>query len=137
MRWPFLAAKVYSTAVGRARALTLGIRFMEQFDYQHLDGLTLEAIGCALRLDYSEPDQGGTRLLHRFRIPIKGAIEIESGYAYDPSLSKREIAFAEIPPRVIQDAIVWLKQQHGYALSTGNSAIAETIEKFQERIQRK
>jgi hypothetical protein len=110
---------------------------MEQFDYQHLDGLTLEAIGCALRLDYSEPDQGGTRLLHRFRIPIKGAIEIESGYTYDPSLSKREIAFAEIPPRVIQDAIVWLKQQHGYALSTGNSAIAETIAKFQERIQKK
>lgn len=74
---------------------------MERFDYQHLDGVTIEPRGPALRLDYSEPDQGGTRLMIQFRIPTSGQPVQLSGYAFDPKLRERIISFAEIPPRVV------------------------------------
>ena len=86
---------------------------MELFDYQHLDGVTIEAEGPALRLDYSEPDQGGTRLMIRFRIPCSGQPAQLSGYAHDPQLREREISFADIPPRVLTDATVWIQEQIG------------------------
>ncbi len=86
---------------------------MKRFDYQHLDGVTIEAEGPALRLDYSEPDQGGTRLMIQFRIPCSGQPAQLSGYAHDPQLREREISFADIPPRVLTDATTWIQEQIG------------------------
>jgi hypothetical protein len=84
---------------------------MERFNYQHLDGLTLEADKAAIRIDYSEPDQGGTRLLHRFRIFVDGHVERENGYAGDRKLQTKEIKRDAVPARVIADAMSWIREQ--------------------------
>jgi len=110
---------------------------MESFHHKHLEGLTIEPVGSALRIDYSEPDQGGTVLLTRFRVPLKGNPEIEYGYRHDAELTKREIAFEEIPPRVIGDAEAWLTQQLELAQRSGKKALIDALSGFQDRLRGK
>lgn len=88
---------------------------MERFDYQHLDGLALESELCALRIDYSEPDQGGTRLMIAFRFYLDGRIEEISGYVQDRVHRTKAIGREKIPPRVLSDCSAWLQEQERLA----------------------
>ncbi len=83
---------------------------MKQFTYQHLDVIRIEP-DRAIALHYSEPDQGGTRLQHRFRILQNNEVEVESGYAHDGDFKKRRLLPGEIPRRVIEDALNWIDVQ--------------------------
>lgn len=84
---------------------------MRSFNYQDLTSIRLESSN-ALILEYTEPDQGGTRLLHRFRIGANKEIEMGSGYSSDDieSTTKRVMP-EEVPPRVWNDALNWIDQQ--------------------------
>lgn len=107
---------------------------MESLDYQHLDGLSLESERASMRVDYSEPDQGGTRLMIQFRIPLSGQPSQISGYAHDSELTEREILFTEIPHRVLADARHWIQDQLEKADSrTQTTAI---LRKFLEVVER-
>jgi hypothetical protein len=110
---------------------------MERFDYQHLDGFTIESAENALRIDYSEPDQGGTHLLIRFRIPMYGNPETETGYSHEQELRRKEITLEEIPSRVIADAETWLLEQREIAESQGKEALVKALSNFRERVGRK
>ena len=107
---------------------------MDRFDYQHLDGLTLEPRYGAIRIDYSEPDQGGTRLLIRFRIYVDGRIERDSGYAHDSELRTEAIDRSKLPSRVIDDGLTWVQEQ----IKTGanNTKLIEALHRIEEAIRK-
>ncbi|MEI8353648.1 MAG: hypothetical protein WCG22_03980 [Lentisphaerota bacterium] len=102
---------------------------MARFDYQHLDGLTLEAEKAAIRIDYSEPDQGGTRLLHHFRIFMDGHVERENGYAGDTKLQTKEIERNAVPARVIADALSWIREQT--MIAAGRPQVISTLNRIE------
>lgn len=83
---------------------------MDLFIYQHLDSVKIDP-SKALILEYSEPDQGGTRLMHRFRICANMGIEVHSGYVGDVDLKKENVLVTEIPRRIWGDALNWIDQQ--------------------------
>lgn len=83
---------------------------MNSFTYQHLDSIRIEP-SKTLTLEYSEPDQGGTRLLHRFRINSSKEVEIESGYVADTDFITKRVPAREVPSRIWDDALSWIDQQ--------------------------
>lgn len=52
---------------------------MQNLEHQHLDSIGIHP-DVTLLLEYSEPDQGGTRLSHRFRIFQNKEVEVDIGY---------------------------------------------------------
>lgn len=82
---------------------------MQKFTDQHLDSIKIEP--DILILEYSEPDQGGTVLLHRFRIFKNKHVELETGYRHDINLQKNRVFITDIPQRVFKDALDWIVQQ--------------------------
>jgi hypothetical protein len=113
--------------------VTLGKEKMEKFDYQHLDGFTLEAENAAIRIDYSEPDQGGTRLLHRFRFFANGRINRENGYAGDSELQTKDIGRDAVPPRVLSDGTSWIEQQT--QIAAAHPKLIETLNRIQAALK--
>ncbi len=83
---------------------------MHAFTGQHLDTIRIEP-NITLLLEYSEPDQGGTRLLQRFYISINKEVEIETGYSHDINFQRKRIAVQEVPRKVFDDALDWITQQ--------------------------
>ena len=83
---------------------------MQDFSYQHLNSIRIEP-DITLLLEYSEPDQGGTRLLHRFYIYQNRNVQTEVGYSHDERFQRKAISIEEVPRRVFSDALVWIAQQ--------------------------
>jgi hypothetical protein len=83
---------------------------MNSFKYQHLDSIGIEP-SKILTLVYSEPDQGGTRLLYRFRFFADKKIEVRSGYNMDADCTTKRLLFKEVPQRIWDDALNWINQQ--------------------------
>ncbi len=104
---------------------------MDSFDNSHLDGISLEQSGEALRIDYSEPDQGGTRLVHRFRIFRNRNAEIEYGYAHDTNLQKNTVSLQDVPTRIFNDALNWIAQQS----ASKNQVLNELLSQFHKLIK--
>ena len=77
--------------------------------HQSFDGIILSADGNRLALDYSDPDQGGTRLYFRYILSLHSPPRLIAGYAPHGAGSEREISFDEIPAEVVGDARTWLK----------------------------
>lgn len=83
---------------------------MQAFAGQHLDLIRIEP-NIILLLEYSEPDQGGTRLLQRFYISKNKEVEIKTGYSCDKSFQSKKITLQEVPRKVLDDALGWVNQQ--------------------------
>ena len=111
---------------------------MKIFTYQHLNSIQIEP--DAVILEYSEPDQGGTVLLHRFRIFKNRGAERETGYRHDAELQKQGLSIAEVPQRVFKDALDWINQQMQctssegllHVLSSLREVVVESLERHQE-----
>lgn len=83
---------------------------MNNFANQHLDSIRIQP-NVTLLVEYSEPDQGGTRLLHRFYISQNREIDIESGYINDAKFQKKRIPLKDVPQQVCDDVLGWIDQQ--------------------------
>ena len=103
---------------------------MKNFTHQHFDSIRIES-DSTLLLEYSEPDQGGTRLLHRFRIFHNKVIEVEIGYLHDADFEKKRIPIQEVPQRIFQDALDWITQQIQCATS---DRLVQILNDFREII---
>ena len=90
---------------------------MQEFIYQNLNSIKI--LPGMLVLEYSEPDQGGTVLLHRFYIYENKKVEVKTGYLHDASLQKKRVSIRDVPQRVLKDALNWINQQLQCALSEG------------------
>ena len=91
---------------------------MNSFTQQHLDSIRIEP-SKTLTLEYSEPDQGGTRLLNRFRILDSKEVEVESGYNADTDFTTKRVPSREVPRRIWDDALNWIDQQFQCAPTGG------------------
>jgi hypothetical protein len=103
---------------------------MQAFIGQHLNAIRIEP-DITLLLEYSEPDQGGTRLLHRFYISRNKEIEIETGYSHDRKFQRRRIEEKDVPQKVFNDALDWVTQQME-CLPSGK--IFDVLKIFKKRI---
>lgn len=103
---------------------------MQTFVGQHLDSIRIEP-DITLFLEYSEPDQGGTRLLHRFYISQDKEIVVEDGYAHDERFQKEKIPAEEVPQQVLKDALDWITQQ---LESAPSGRIRDVLKSFESTI---
>lgn len=76
--------------------------------YFSFEGITLAPDGRELTLDYSDPDQGGTKLCFRYAISLQSPPKLVTGYAHETDRSEREIGYNQIPQDVLRDAHDWL-----------------------------
>jgi hypothetical protein len=98
------------------------------FSGQHLDSIRIEP-DITLMLEYSEPDQGGTRLLQRFYISHDKEVEVEVGYSHDESFQRKQLPVKDVPQQVFEDASDWVTQQLE-CLPSGR--ILDVLKRFQE-----
>jgi len=103
---------------------------MQDFSHQHLNSISIKP-DITLLLEYSEPDQGGTRLLHRFCISQNGEIAVETGYSHEDDFQKSRASVGEVPQQVFNDALDWITQQLEYSPSGG---ILDVLKGFQKTI---
>lgn len=99
---------------------------MDDLSYQALDEIRITGDEDALDVQYSEPDQGGTRLLLRYRIPRRASrLPIMlSGYAHEGALGHgREVPWSELPSRVARDLLPWLASQRRAAQAARKAAL--------------
>ena len=100
-------------------------------EHVHLDGLAIDETDGVLLVGYSEPDQGGTRLLLCYRVPVKGPREaqpwLESGYTFDMELSRHTMPWEDMPSRLKTDAERWLVEQIEKAEESGKTSLAEKL----------
>ena len=108
---------------------------MEQFDYQHFDGIIIEGSNGSIRVEYTEPDQGGTRLLIHFRFYLNGNVERDSGYSFDDKLKTDSITWEKIPTRVIADTLGWIDEQLKSGLKNQN--LIDALNRFKAVIKQK
>lgn len=80
------------------------------FSGQHLDSIQIEP-DITLMLEYSEPDQGGTRLLQRFYISQNKEVEVASGYSHDENFQRKRVSGKDVPEQVFDDALDWITRQ--------------------------
>jgi hypothetical protein len=106
---------------------------MDQFNYQHFDGIIIEGSNGAIRVEYTEPDQGGTRLLIHFRFFLSGEVEQDSGYSFDEKLKTDSIRWNEVPRRVVCDTIGWIEEQQKSALDNKN--LIDALNRFEAVIK--
>jgi hypothetical protein len=94
---------------------------VDDLTYQHLDEIPVDPPGAAIRVQYSEPDQGGTQLLLRVTIPANRNSPpiLSSGYAHDEGLKSKEVSWGDLPERIASDLLPWLADQRRTARSVG------------------
>ncbi len=113
---------------------------MKDLDYQHLDRISIDASTAELCLDYSEPEQGGTRLLYSFRIPSAAGRQrveeptVTTGYAHDDHLTCQALAWRSLPLRVRRDATNWLVGQCDLARQSGRRELEAILADFQRAL---
>lgn len=83
---------------------------MDAFSNKHLDSIGIQP-DAMLILEYSEPDQGGTLLLHRYYISQKKEVSVEIGYSHDEHLRRKVISVEDVPKQIFYDALDWISQQ--------------------------
>ncbi len=103
---------------------------MQNLEHQHLDSIGIHP-DVTLLLEYSEPDQGGTRLSHRFRIFQNKEVEVDIGYLHAADFQKKRISIQDVPQRVFDDALDWIAQQLQCAPAGG---LLKALNSFQEII---
>jgi len=105
--------------------------------YWH-DGISISQSPISLVLDYSEPDQGGTRLCFRFRIPLSDELpsSLETGYSCEGYKNKEIIEIDDIPDQVLNDAKDLLIKQIKMTKNTGKKDLYDILNKFRERIEK-
>ena len=110
---------------------------MPDADRTHVsfDGIALTAGGQDLVLDYSDPDQGGTRLRFRYVISRKVLPRLITGYGPDIGYTGEEIGYYQIPPDVLGDAREWLKSKAEIAHASNKETIASTLLEYLEFLE--
>jgi len=87
---------------------------VEDLTYQSLEQIEIDAIEATVDIEYSEADQGGTKLRLRFKIPRDRhqMIVVRSGYVHEGALKpQKSLAWSELPPRIGKDLLPWLAAQ--------------------------
>ena len=102
---------------------------MQGFTYQELKSITVEP--DTLILEYSEPDQGGTILLHRFCISQDNNVTIQTGYIHETTRQENHVLISDVPQRVLKDAIQWINHQIS---CVGSQHLCQLLRSFQETI---
>ncbi len=88
-----------------------------ELDHAELRSIALHPEGPALSVEYGVPDQGGTLLLYRFRIPSapNGPATFDCRYLHDPPPRPSErpspVASSDLPSRLKRDVSQWLSEQ--------------------------
>jgi hypothetical protein len=75
----------------------------------YFDGIALAMDGRELVLDYSDPDQGGTRLFFRYFVSRSTLPRRVTGYGPEIQGAGKEIKYEELPQDVVCDACDWLR----------------------------
>lgn len=103
---------------------------MQDFTGQRLDAIRIEP-DVVLFLEYSEPDQGGTRLLQRFYISLNKLVEVETGYSHEEKYISRYEPITELPSQVSKDSLEWIARQ----LETSPTGkLQNVLKRFQKAI---
>src|SRR5262245_29829030 len=110
---------------------------MDDLGYFHLDRIGIDGSSAMLCVDYSQQDQGGTRLLLQFRVPRRagsapGQLPIlQEGYAHDAKLRERPLLWQDLPDRVRSEATAWLTQQRHIAETSNRDALVRVLADFE------
>jgi hypothetical protein len=101
------------------------------------NGISLAPDGRELTLDYSDPDQGGTRLCFRYVITPQSSPRLITGYAHESHRSPREISYDQIPQDVFSDAQHWLKSNLDLARASGKEMLSRILMEYLESLRQR
>jgi hypothetical protein len=110
---------------------------MREIPHTHgaFEGVTLGPGGRELVLDYSDPDQGGTRLCFRYIISLDEHPRIVTGYGPEISYAGKKISFREIPPDVLQDASNWIEDNLEIARANCKDTLSRVLNEYTELLE--
>ena len=100
--------------------------------YFSFEGITLASNGSELTLDYSDPDQGGTKICYRYVVALRFPPRLITWYAHEGSNSEREIGYDQIPADVFRDALDWLRSNAEIARASGKEALCQILDEWLE-----
>ena len=106
---------------------------MDDLDSLRLEALELEQSTGLLRLDYSTQEREG-KLLYRFRLPSSAAAQsgvlpmLESKWVPGETPEVRDLSWVELPARVRNEALCWLRSQRDGLRRDERSALRGRLE---------
>jgi hypothetical protein len=98
--------------------------------HAHFDGITLAPGGQELILEYSDPDQGGTRLRYRYLISLTAPPRLVTGYGPEIGTSGDEIGYQEIPEDVLCDGRDWLRSNVEIARAQVQDSLCSILSEY-------
>jgi hypothetical protein len=113
----------------------------EELDHAELRSIALDPEGPVLSVEYGVPDQGGTLLLYRFRIPsaAKGSATLDCRYLHDPPPRPTEqpspVASSELPSRLRRDVSQWLSEQEELAHQANREQLTAALRSLRAAVQ--
>jgi len=100
--------------------------------YFSFEGIALASNGSELTLDYSDPDQGGTKICYRYVVALRFPPTLITWYAHEDRNSGREIGYDQIPADVVRDALDWLRSNAEIARASGKEALCQILTEWLE-----
>jgi hypothetical protein len=111
----------------------------KELDHAHLRVIAIEAEGPALCVEYGVPDQGGTCLVYRFRIPSGASSPtLACRYLHDPPPRASEepapVSWSQLPVRLKRDVAEWLSEQEQATGEPGATPLLTSLREWRARL---
>ena len=103
---------------------------MEDLTYQALSEIRIDPVEATVDVTYSEPDQGGSVLRQRYKIPPdrRLMIVLQFGRSVGDELEHTlHVSWQELSSRIRRDLAPWLAAQRQLAQSAGKVALDEFL----------
>jgi len=113
---------------------------MNKDKHYWFNGISIESSPPAIVLDYSDPDQGGTILLFKYKIPFNlqenTLIELEYHYRHENTKSHKKMEIFETPKQIYSDTIEWIEKQLLNANTSKNLELYDNIKKIKDKLMK-